>query len=176
MKLAWHYSVGGNGLAILKSGVILRATVDVIYPQQPIAWFSLHQLWERSVYPDIPYKDVDRLGVRREGVVTMGWELLRRHRIHMYRFGVGLETAPLYWPRLCKQSCISQDWARELVQRAKAWGANPRDWRGSFEPVPKSKWLAVQTYNFDAGVWRDMLTEEQPEIEIRSLCAMPATQ
>jgi hypothetical protein len=37
-------------------------------------------------------------------------------------------------------------------------GARPSEWYFSFEPVPKSKWLCVQTLDWNSSTWFDHAT------------------
>jgi hypothetical protein len=53
--------------------------------------------------------------------------------------------------------------ANGLVRVAREMGADPRDWFGTFEPVPIEVWGDIQVY--DGGAW---MTPKGPKVPVSS--------
>ena len=90
----------------------------------------------------------------------MGWAEFNRYGIPLIRIGVALETAPLRWRDMREQGLIPASIASSLVRVAKRQYAHSGEWRGTFDPVPAEKWLALETYNVPAMRWEEY--HEQP--------------
>lgn len=69
----------------------------------------------------------------------------------LVRFAVAPETAPHDWRALKDLSGMAVREAQHLYREGINQGARPGDWWGTFEPVPRSKWTAVQVY--ESGEW-----------------------
>ncbi len=144
-SLRWHYTTEAHIFAIIRScsiepaGNTLRIKTAVGRPKtlklskKPIVWFSSNQRSEKTA---------SRFGRR-------------------FRIGVSPETAPHDWPVLRRLGGITRRWTQMLCRTAEDVGANPNEWWGTFEPVPKSTWIAVQ--RFDGCKWVDVPPEEWRE-------------
>jgi len=52
--------------------------------------------------------------------------------------------------------------ARDLVGEARKRNANPREWRGTFDAVPREKWLAIEV--FERLRWVPFETPHPPSV------------
>jgi hypothetical protein len=74
------------------------------------------------------------------------------------RIGVDLRTAPNGWDQI--KGCCTANTPERLRQLEDAGrlglAEDPRDWFGSFDPVPARKWLAVERWvsGWCGGVWQ----------------------
>jgi hypothetical protein len=139
----WHYTIGKRFAQIMADGAIKPATAHVPKDERPIVWFSLNERWEptarkMTVNPDGTLVPLDMMGTEEHGG-------------GLVRIGVAPETAPYDWKTLRKTSGMSSRMASSLSRAATEMGARPRDWRGTFEPVPRSSWTAIE--RFQNGVW-----------------------
>jgi hypothetical protein len=141
-RTLWHYTVGDKLRQILETGAILPATTYVPEGERPIVWFSLNLVWEptankgwRNVDGTISALDQSQTAERCGGLV---------------RIGVAPETAPYDWHTLKQLSGMSSKTAQGLYRVAIQERARPGDWRGTFDPVPRSKWIAIEIFH-DGG-------------------------
>lgn len=76
------------------------------------------------------------------------------HKVYgIYRIGVAPETAPLTWDDIKALSGMPAVDAGPPSARSPKRGANLKEWRGSFDPVSRDHWLAVE--KFDGFNWKD---------------------
>ena len=66
-----------------------------------------------------------------------------------YRIGVTAEVAPQGWESFKRLSGIDKEVAHQMETRL-GFG-NPKEWRASFQPVPRKKWRSVE--RLINGVW-----------------------
>jgi hypothetical protein len=151
--MIWHYTEGKTLPAILKSGVLKPQTVS---DPLPAVWFSLRKDWDPAVGmgQQAPKK------VRLEAAAKFhggGMKAVMEHLDKaagpytaedmggLARIGVAPETAPFTFADYAKRAGMTPHdiWARTAID--KEAGSNPSDWRVSFDPVPASKWLVIQT-------------------------------
>ena len=115
------------------------ATAFVEPPEIPIVWFSRSQTWERTVNKGLRLPDGTSVTLDFRGMVS--------HGVRPVRIGVSPETAPYDWPALRRLSGMESRMANGLVRVARELGADPRDWCGTFEPVPMEVWGDLQIYH-----------------------------
>src|SRR6266851_1957736 len=96
---------------------------------RPVVWFSTRQTWGPTATPG-----------RDEQWIT--WA--ERQTLGPMRIEVAPATAPYSWREYRALSGIDPGFARALAGTGREQGANPLDWYVSFEPVPASRWLAVE--------------------------------
>ena len=126
-----------------RDGLIKPATALVEPPERPIVWFSRNQFWERTVTKGMKFRD-GRL-------IELDFNAMIERRLFPVRIGVLPETAPFDWLSLRKMSRMRPEMADGLVHVAEKVGADPRDWFGTFTPVPMEGWVDLQVYKND--VW-----------------------
>lgn len=139
----WHYTTGQCLVQILEAGSILPATAYVPKEERPIVWFSLNQSWEPGANKMLRQGDGTILVLNKEQTEELGGGLVR--------IGVAPETAPHDWHTLKELSGMSSTMAQALYRAAIESGARPGQWRGTFESVPRSKWIAMEI--FKNGEW-----------------------
>ncbi len=149
-RLAWHYTTLDRFVVILADGEIRPATASVPANERPIVWFSLNQHWERSANKALQTPDGRVIGLDMKGTAQHGGGLIR--------VGVILARAPYTWGELKQLAGMQQDIAGALVRVARKDGADPREWRGTFDPVRRSDWHAVET--FIDGAWMPVDLED----------------
>jgi hypothetical protein len=81
----------------------------------------------------------------------------------LIRIGVS-EAGLVGWDDFLKLSGIAPEHARALKKVAQSVGSDCRDWKASFEPVPRSLWAEVQKYLDHAWVAIDVPEPEPPII------------
>jgi hypothetical protein len=142
---AWHYTTGRAFISIVEFGWILPATAFVPKGEKPAVWFSLNQDWEQTANKGGLEEDGTRRTLTREETCERGGGLVR--------FGVAVEAVPCDWNGFKKRSGIRPETARCLAARGRACGADPNEWRVSFEPVPREQWVAVDVWDRATGAW-----------------------
>ena len=142
-RLVWHYTHADAFQKIMASGVI--ACTDPIFlgiGEQPVAWFTTNQFWEETVRK-----------VYKADNSPLGMTQMLEAGIDLYRIGVEPGSAPLTWDEIVEQAHIARKAAHAMRSVGKRWGAKPSEWRGSLTPVPRERWLAVQTYDRSKRAW-----------------------
>lgn len=142
-EILWHYTTGGKFVQIVESGEIRPATANVPEGERPITWFSSNQWFEPTAQKALTNEQghVKRLGMA--GTAELGGGLVR--------IGIAAETAPHDWRTLRELAGISSKMAQIMYQNAIEQGARPGEWRGTFDTVPREKWIAVEV--FHEGKW-----------------------
>jgi len=147
--LLWHYTTGQCFESIVDDGVIRPATAWVRAGERPIVWFSSNQEWEpTSTKIYVPhYGEARRLSKEELRVTGNG----------LVRFGVTRRTAKLDWTAMKRLSGMSRATARDLKVVGRRLGSKPEWWFGSFDPVQRSDWVAVDV--LDDGQWVRVLKD-----------------
>jgi hypothetical protein len=143
-SLLWHYTTGLNFMEIVDDGMILPATAFVPPGERPIVWFSANPIWEPTACKGILMPG----GLVRSATFT---ETLTRGR-GLARFGVTRGMAPDNFAALVKKSRMSLAAAEELKRGGKKDGADPCDWHGTFRPVVRAQWKAIDIWEEDHWV------------------------
>ena len=140
----WHYTTGQRFLTIVVDGVIQPSTAFVEPPERPIVWFSTHPVWEATACKGLFVPgDGPRIATFAE-MVRLGGGVVR--------FGVAPPTAPYHFQALVQRSGMSVAMAHGLRHRGQAQGADPSDWWGTFQPVPRELWTDVEVWEEDHWV------------------------
>ena|ERR1035438_10097454 len=141
--LVWHYTTLIRLERILAVGEIRPAIAGVREGERPIVWFSRSPVWEETATPAIRDRSGRTHKATREEMNTLGRG--------MVRIGVESTSAPFDWHQLKRQSGMNASDAKRLEIVALREHSFPGDWRGTFEPVPRSQWLSVE--RFDGDQW-----------------------
>lgn len=148
----WHYTTGDCLKRIIRDGEIRPATGLVPDGERPIVWFSRREDWEPTATKTLRGLDGTTRQATMDEMEQLGGGLAR--------IGVLPDTAPYEWLRLKRLSGMSGGQARRLEKAAleNRRRSCPADWRGSFDPVPQSKWVAVEVLAHGkwvpARIWR----------------------
>lgn len=144
--ILWHYTTGQKFHSIWQDGLIVPATAGVPKREKPIVWFSSNQYWEQTAGKMLRMPDGT--------LAKLTMDQTRQHGGGLARIGVALETAPRRWPALKRSSRMSPKMARALWAAGINDGADPTEWFGTFDPVPRESWLAVQVLR--DGAWEPL--------------------
>lgn len=151
-SIVWHYTTGIHFKDIVRDGVIKPATAVVPDNEKPIVWFSLNPEWEETANKGLCGPKGENISLDRTGTMKHGGGLVR--------IGVAPETAPYDWRTLRELSGMHHKMATRLYRAAIEQGARPGEWRGTFEPVPRSKWVAIEV--FHEGAWAPVQFDPEP--------------
>ena len=124
---------------VIESGEIRPATLYVPKNERPAVWFSLDQNWE----PTAQKAWTDEAGA----FIRLGMEGTHQHCGGLARIGVALETCPHDWRAFKRLSGARAGMLRHLDKVGRAQGADPANWRVSFDPVPQRFWIAIEVWN-----------------------------
>jgi hypothetical protein len=138
-QLRWHYTVRQRLDGLLRDGVLPPATAGLPAGERPAVWFSSNQQWEETA---------NQAWQRPDGTINPG----NKEATHLLggglaRIGVLPETAPHDWKAFKALSGIKAAKARGMYDAAIGVGARPGEWFVSFEPVPRSQWVAVEVWD-----------------------------
>jgi len=140
----WHYTVGDRLVSILKDGRLKPATKNISKREKPILWFSTEAEWEPTASKGWRNPDGSVLWMTREQMLDRG--------VTLVRIGVVASVNLMSWEVLKKKCGMPLQDALQLERVAIKRGGNPAKWYGTFNPVPKSKWSAIQVY--EDGSWK----------------------
>jgi len=149
--ILWHYTTFKSIESILIDKNIMPATdfVDA-KREKPAVWFSSNQYYEETA----------RRGIKEDNQVRRAtFEEMTQAEGGLARVGVKPEMAPHTWEDFKRTSGIPRRVATALEEVAAQEGANPEEWRASFEPVPKEQWVAVELWDPESDCWVDVLEQ-----------------
>src|SRR5262249_4007540 len=138
-QVRWHYTVRQRLAGILRDGVLPLATAGLPAGERPAVWFSSNQPWAESANQAWPPPHGTIQPGNKEAAHLLGGGLAR--------IGVLPETAPHDWKAFKALSGIKAAKARAMYSAAIGAGARPGEWFASFEPVPRSQWVAVEVWD-----------------------------
>jgi hypothetical protein len=78
---------------------------------------------------------------------TEGRDLTAEYGEGLVRIGVRASDVPTGWAKHVRRSGIDKKFARSLAKAAEQDGSQPYNWRVSYEPIPRDRWVVVQTWN-----------------------------
>lgn len=170
-RIVWHYTSGRNLEKILRAGELLPAGKH--RGEKPAVWFTARQDWDPATAlavdadPDLQRISVEGARIRQQHGEAAQYAYLysMAERIapevvgYLARIGVAPETAPYTWDDIKRMRGVRPSVIRQVESDDRARGSNPADWRISFEPVPASKWIAVEVRSGRKGTdneWRPL--------------------
>ena len=137
--IRWHYTTGSRFKQILESGVIRPATKFVPAGERPVVWFSTEPVWEPTA---------NKMRQNRDGsFISQDMTQTAEGCEGLVRIGVLPQTAPHDWRAFKQLSGISAKMAEGLYNVAKLQNARPGHWYVTFEEVPKSAWVSIETWD-----------------------------
>jgi hypothetical protein len=143
--LLWHYTVGQWLRLILRDGLIRPATAFLPPDEKPVVWFSRNPDWEPTANKIRGNSDGSVVCLDMHGTAELGEGLAR--------IGVAPQVAPYNWHQLKKLAGTKSAMARALEEAAIRQGSSPRDWYGTFDPVPREKWLSIEVRRSADDPW-----------------------
>jgi hypothetical protein len=139
----WHYTIGEYLPRIIETGLLLLSDRYIGPGERPAVWFSLRQDWEPTA------AKFGLVPARRSPQAAMTAMAMRGGGL--VRIGVLEATAPFDWREFRRHSGLDPKIARGLAITAKEQGADPYDWRVSFDAVPSEEWIAIELW--DGRAW-----------------------
>ena len=141
----YHYTIVKYLHSILHSGEITLATAFSRKREKCAAWFSTNADWEETANKGTINMLGNFEGLTKEGTAKIGGGLAR--------IEIDPEAAPYNWKYFKKKSGCKNRILKGLEKVALQDGANPKEWRVSFEPVTKDKWKNIEIYDFEQEKW-----------------------
>lgn len=165
----WHYTTGENLRGILETGAILPTSTpssDGTRPEVPAVWFTYSDDWDPGVGGGMQLTP-DEATRAASAFLRGGVEAMRKTQPRLTmsavgglaRISVSPDVAPLTWREFVARGLFDPRVAREQEKLDRALGADHDEWRASLDPVPASKWLAVEVRSRDEGrdnEWRPL--------------------
>jgi hypothetical protein len=145
--LIWHYTKAHRMESILHDGVI---KVGRLRPKKgpPAVSFSTNQYWERTASGGV--EDPAKFGGKRFLSLEETAEIFGG----VWRLGVDPSVAP--YDCAAMRARMEPYAARYLEQLACQNYAQPREWRGTYDPVPSNLWARVELWR--GGQWTTIAT------------------
>jgi hypothetical protein len=136
----FHYTVKAKLQAILESGELRAAVAYVPAGERPAVWFSTNPWWEETA---------NKMWKDKAGTVHRGDRRSTEQLGNgLIRIEVAPETAPVTWTEHKRSGKgPSRKDTQTLEKVARLDGADPSQWRLSYEPVPRDKWLTIELWN-----------------------------
>ncbi len=149
--IAWYYTTGQRFVEIVKEGTIQSdSEMDL---SLPVVWFSLNPQWEWTVTNHVRDKET---GKRVLGDMQSTYEDGRG----LVRLGVFLEIAPHTWEEYKAKHCDAE-MASRIEKTCERMGANPQEWRYTYDPVPIEDCVLLHVY--ENQEWTNVDIEETRE-------------
>ena len=144
--MLWHYTVVERLNQILADGLLRPAAMGALKGVKPVVWFTTNQDWEPTANRlwQSPTGSWTRLG-KDQTIVLFGG---------LARIGVAPSVAPIDWKAYKDQSGIPPKAANTIYNEAVSVGGRPGNWFATFEPVPRSLWLAVEVWESEQWIGR----------------------
>lgn len=152
----FHYTVYGKLPSIMKIGYLKCATIGVLGGIKPAVWFSTNTSWEETVRKQWRNKEgttteplsrdeLFKLGFKCEGKEVDKTTITEFTPV---RIEVDYQQAKLKsWNNYKKTSGESKESLNALVKQAKKWGASPKEWYVSYEPISLDCTLTAERWN-----------------------------
>lgn len=169
--VVWHYTYDQAMQGILKSGAVLppsqtpgnsarsMGVTEKEFARQSsykgfqidttLVLFSERDDWERASYRTLGNRATGNeiCLTRLEDYTFVGW--------NVFRIGVH-HTSLLPYKQLLRSVCMPMAMERRLDHRSWEIGANPKEWWGTNQPVPRHQWLAIQRYDSKIKEWIEL--------------------
>ena len=154
----FHYTIGTYLPQIIRSGEIKLATTLVREGEKPAAWFSTNPVWEQTANKMLFDKDTGKLvNLDKEETALWGNGLVRIEIVP--------EAAPYTWWNYKRLSRAKKKILRGLYEVAMKDGADPKEWRVSFEPVRAEFWLSIERWSAEKSEWKRIWPGDTKENE-----------
>jgi hypothetical protein len=142
--ILWHYTIKDRLGQILLDGQLRPASTGSTKKEKPVVWFSQQADWEPMVNRLWRSPEGGLLRLSKDQTIVLGGGLAR--------ISVAPAVAPHDWKTYKQRSGISPKMAKAIYDSAVAAGSKPSLWFATFEPVPRSRWLAVEIFQDEQWV------------------------
>jgi hypothetical protein len=156
IQRCWHYTTADRLHKIAESGRINTTSTLIERGERPAVWLSTNPEWEETVQRVV----INEVGnktppLSRDGLLKLG--------IIPVRIEINCQQVRLLnWNEFKKKSRISKFCADNLEEVALEDGADPQQWRASFQPIDLKRTVCVEFWDGKAWVAApDKYTGEQ---------------
>jgi len=136
----WHYTTGERFAEIERDGLLVPASTGIPEGERVACWFTSSTRMPHTA------RKMDARGV----VLTLAQ--MHERAAGIVRIGVALETAPLTWASWASSSGCAPEMVGKLRAYAERRGDQVKDWRATYDDVPRAAWLAVEWWR-PGDVW-----------------------
>ena len=144
-QIAWHYTVGNRMTSIEEDGIIRLATAGPQFQRErAVVWLTVSDTFDPTAAKEVQERqtgEIRQLSIEETEELCGG----------LFRIGVaaaGLGT----WEDYRKRARLPPKVLDILAEIALEKGSNPDDWRVSFDPLPRDRWLSTEVRY--RGVWQ----------------------
>lgn len=137
--MLWHYTLRQPYEGMLRAGQINPSNAFAPQAKRPAVWFTTSPDWDPIVNKAIRLADESLRILSRDELHTIG--------LGPMRVGVPAQTAQITWHDYKRESGIPAKAASQITAAAARCQSHPSAWFATFEPVPRSKWAAVEQWD-----------------------------
>lgn len=153
--LKWHYTTGECFSKAFRDGYLRPAYASTFRKhEKAVVWFSSNPVFEATAC-----KGLVNLATGKSRFLTFAEHVA--YPDGLMRIGVAAGTAPLNFRAIVHYTGMARRCARHLTQVAYEMGANPADWWGATQTVPRSHWLTIERWTIDH--WEPLGMPEERE-------------
>lgn len=145
MQRLFHYTTGILLGRIKVDGIIRPTAAGVPAGERPAVWLSFAEHWEPTATKYMRDSAGNPVFITFEKMV----EFAGAGRIE-----VATATAPIVWQEFRSKSGMKSGDFRRLERAGVSNGSNPFNWRATFDPIPREKWLAVEIFDSKSWEWK----------------------
>ena len=142
----WHYAVASRLGPILQDRELKPMVAMVPPSEKPAVWCSTDPVWELTANLERQWPDGTTTRLTRDETAHVGQGLIR--------IEIAAENVPITWKDHKAEGGVPTADARRLEKAARGWGADPRDWRISYEAIPLEQWVRIETW--DGSTWSEL--------------------
>jgi hypothetical protein len=140
----YHYGKGVWFPKIVAQGVLDPACTVMLPGERPVLWLSTHPVWE----PTVNIGSAKPPG--RRGLAPTATFAETLEGVHgLVRFALAPEVVRYDFATICTLAGITPPVRRGLLRTGRRQGAQPSDWYGTLDPVPRSQWAWVEVFQVD---------------------------
>jgi hypothetical protein len=136
-KRIWHYTTAIHLQKILQSGELRPDEKTAARGERPTIWFSTNTNCERSALKMWRGDNGESRGMTFTDM---------SENIGAVRIEVSAADAPLNLDQHRAASGMTDLAHRSLLKAARKMGANPREWRAAFDPIPAERFLLIEVW------------------------------
>jgi hypothetical protein len=135
----FHYTIAHSYDLIRAEGMIKTTAVGTDLAERPAVWFSFAPMWEPTATKGFWNPETDEYH-------RATWDEMVGV-LSPVRIEVVPDAAPYAWRDYVRLGGASMATIRALQESARGWGANPFQWRVSFDDVGREMWLRVEHWS-----------------------------
>jgi hypothetical protein len=138
----YHYTIRDRVRKILASGALRPAAAGIDVGERPAVWLTTAEVFAPTAH---------KLIRTPEGLRTATWEEMLKN--NPMRIKVAVDVPVLTWNQWLPSSGVKAEAAKRLERIAVELEDDILLWRVTFQPIPISKFAAIEAWNDGRGVW-----------------------